>query len=280
MSSARSNGLRPSATLTATATSNTCARLRRDSPTRAGKIRSDSISHADGLLARPPIALCCVQGYVYAATTVAEVAARLESQCGRVARLSDRAELLKAAFTRDFWLDDDRTVGAGARRGQKPCRVMASNAAHCLATGLLDRDQEEALAERLMADDMFSGWGVRTLSATARRYNPMSYHNGSNRFRQRHRALVWKDAGRAGFLKHRCGADPVPTTGGLPGTVFAACAAVAAASASRPLLLTAAWAAAKVMMMLQAIRSRSTRLTPVIESPVLPEGMALIGGSG
>ena len=62
---------------------------------------------------------------------------------------------------------------------KKPCRVMTSNAAHCLATGLLDRDQAEALAHRLMADDMFSGWGVRTLSTTASRYNPMSYHNGS-----------------------------------------------------------------------------------------------------
>jgi glycogen debranching enzyme len=56
---------------------------------------------------------------------------------------------------------------------------MASNAAHCLATGLLERQQGEALAKRLLSEEMFSGWGVRTLSSKERRFNPMSYHNGS-----------------------------------------------------------------------------------------------------
>ena len=139
----------------------------------------DSISHADGSLARPPIALCEVQGYVYAAyITIAETAARMNREAVAT-RLSDRARMLKAAFTRDFWLDDDRMVALALDADKKPCRVMTSNAAHCLATGLLDRDQADALAQGLMADDMFSGWGVRTLSTAARRYNPMSYHNGS-----------------------------------------------------------------------------------------------------
>jgi glycogen debranching enzyme len=56
---------------------------------------------------------------------------------------------------------------------------MASNAAHCLAAGMLDPDQAAALSQRLLGDDMFSGWGIRTLGANERRYNPMSYHNGS-----------------------------------------------------------------------------------------------------
>jgi glycogen debranching enzyme len=56
---------------------------------------------------------------------------------------------------------------------------MASNAAHCLAAGMLDPDQAAALSQRLLGDDMCSGWGIRTLGANERRYNPMSYHNGS-----------------------------------------------------------------------------------------------------
>jgi glycogen debranching enzyme len=56
---------------------------------------------------------------------------------------------------------------------------MASNAAHCLAAGLLDADQAAALSQRLLGEEKFSGRGIRTLSANERRYNPMSYHNGS-----------------------------------------------------------------------------------------------------
>jgi glycogen debranching enzyme len=139
----------------------------------------DAISHADGTLARAPIALCEVQGYVYAAyRSIADIAARL----GRhelAARLAERAAALKAAFARDFWLERERTVALALDADKRPCRVTASNAAHCLTAGLLDADQAAALAERLLSDEMFSGWGVRTLSARERRYNPMSYHNGS-----------------------------------------------------------------------------------------------------
>jgi glycogen debranching enzyme len=139
----------------------------------------DAISHADGTLARPSIALCEVQGYVYAAyVSIADVAARLH-RGDLASRLSERAATLRSAFARDFWLEDEHVVAFALDADKRPCRVMTSNAGHCLATGLLDPDQEQALAERLLGDDMFSGWGVRTLSTRERRYNPMSYHNGS-----------------------------------------------------------------------------------------------------
>lgn len=139
----------------------------------------DAISHADGELARPPIALCEVQGYIYAAyTNLAGVASRL-GQGDVASRLAERAASLRKSFSRDFWLERERTVALALDGEKRPCRVMASNAGHCLATGILDADQAAALAERLLAEDMFSGWGVRTLSANERRYNPMSYHNGS-----------------------------------------------------------------------------------------------------
>jgi glycogen debranching enzyme len=139
----------------------------------------DAISHADGDLARPPIALCEVQGYVYAAyTSVAQVARRLGRQAVADS-LRERAAALKSAFLRDFWLDHERTIALALDGDKSPCRVMSSNAAHCLAAGIVDSEHGAALAERLMSDEMFSGWGLRTLSSQERRYNPMSYHNGS-----------------------------------------------------------------------------------------------------
>jgi glycogen debranching enzyme len=82
-------------------------------------------------------------------------------------------------FERDFWLNKEKMLALALDGDKRPCAVMSSNGAHCLATGLLDGDLATMLAERLLADDMFSGWGVRTLSSREHRYNPMSYHNGS-----------------------------------------------------------------------------------------------------
>ncbi len=139
----------------------------------------DAISHANGELAVPPIALAEVQGYVYAAyVNISDVAARLGHE-GVADRLSERATSLREAFSRDFWLEPERIVALALDGEKRPCRVMSSNGAHCLAAGLLEPDQAAALSQRLLADDMFSNWGVRTLGAGERRYNPMSYHNGS-----------------------------------------------------------------------------------------------------
>jgi glycogen debranching enzyme len=139
----------------------------------------DAIFHRDGQLARPPIALAEVQGYVYAAcTTVSGVAARLGHR--EIAeRLAARASALKRIFERDFWLDDEGMIALALDADKRPCRVMTSNGAHCLATGLIDGDRASAMCKRLLDDDMYSGWGIRTLSRHERRYNPMSYHNGS-----------------------------------------------------------------------------------------------------
>ena len=139
----------------------------------------DSISHADGSLATAPIALAEVQGYVYAAyTRISEVAVRL----GRIdvsAKLTARAAALKAAFLPAFWVESREMIALALDGDSRPCEVMASNGAHCLATGLVDGEHATAMCTRLLAPDMFSGWGVRTLSSKERRYNPMSYHNGS-----------------------------------------------------------------------------------------------------
>ena len=143
------------------------------------KDSADAIFHHDGELARPPIALAEVQGYVYAAcTTVAAVATLLGH--GRVAdRLLTRSAALKRSFERDFWLDREGMIALALDADGRPCRVMSSNGAHCLATGLVEGERAAAMCKRLLADDMYSGWGIRTLSRNEQRYNPMSYHNGS-----------------------------------------------------------------------------------------------------
>jgi len=143
------------------------------------KDSEDAIFHQDGELARPPIALAEVQGYVYAACMeVASVAARLGR--GSVAdRLLTRATALKRSFERDFWLEPEGMIALALDANKRPCRVMTSNGAHCLATGLIDGERATAMCKRLLADDMYSGWGIRTLSRLERRYNPLSYHNGS-----------------------------------------------------------------------------------------------------
>jgi glycogen debranching enzyme len=143
------------------------------------KDSEDAIFHKDGELARPPIALAEVQGYVYAACMdVASVAARLGR--GSVAdRLLTRATALKQSFERDFWLEPEGMIALALDANKRPCRVMTSNGAHCLATGIVDGERAAAMCKRLLADDMYSGWGIRTLSRREKRYNPMSYHNGS-----------------------------------------------------------------------------------------------------
>jgi glycogen debranching enzyme len=143
------------------------------------KDSADAIFHHDGELARAPIALAEVQGYVYAACmSVASVAALLGH--GQVAaRLLTRAAALKRSFERDFWLDPEGMIALALDADGRPCRVMSSNGAHCLATGLIEGERAAAMCRRLLADDMYSGWGIRTLSRNEQRYNPMSYHNGS-----------------------------------------------------------------------------------------------------
>ncbi|MGH7778997.1 MAG: amylo-alpha-1,6-glucosidase [Candidatus Binataceae bacterium] len=139
----------------------------------------DSISNADGSLAKAPIALAEVQGYVFAAyTRIAEVAVRL-GKADVAAKLTGRAKALKAAFATAFWVERCGMIALALDGDKRPCDVMASNGAHDLATGLVEGRHARAMCERLMAPDMFSGWGMRTLSSNERRYNPMSYHNGS-----------------------------------------------------------------------------------------------------
>jgi len=143
------------------------------------KDSSDSVFHADGSLADPPIALCEVQGYVYAAKRCAAILARATGNPQKAASLEREAEKLQRAFEQAFWCEDLSTYALALDRHKQPCRVRTSNAGHCLYTGIALPESAKRVAEVLLGADFFSGWGVRTVSSEEKKYNPLSYHNGS-----------------------------------------------------------------------------------------------------
>jgi glycogen debranching enzyme len=139
----------------------------------------DSIFHADGTLAEGPIALCEVQGYVYAAKReIAEVASALGHE-GQAAELRRQAESLREIFESAFWCEDLSTYAIALDGNKRQCQIRASNAGHCLFAGIASPDRAERVAQGLLDFEGFSGWGIRTVAASESRYNPMAYHNGS-----------------------------------------------------------------------------------------------------
>jgi glycogen debranching enzyme len=139
----------------------------------------DSISHRDGRLAEAPIALVEVQGYLYGAYRGLAFIARRLGQRPLAGELLQRAADLQARFHRDFWMEDQGFYALALDGEKRRCEVVSSNPGHCLATGIVPADVARRVAERLLQPDLFCGWGIRTLSAHERRFNPMSYHNGS-----------------------------------------------------------------------------------------------------
>jgi glycogen debranching enzyme len=139
----------------------------------------DSVFHADGRLAEPPISLCEVQGYAYAAWLGAAKLARLRGDDVEAAEWAGRAGALQARFEDAFWCEDLGTYAIALDGHDRPCKVRASNVGHCLFTGIVRADRARRVRATLMDDASFAGWGVRTVAAGEARYNPMSYHNGS-----------------------------------------------------------------------------------------------------
>ena len=139
----------------------------------------DSMVHVDGRLAEPPIALSEVQAYVYLAKSrLADVFLALGDE-SRAQLLVGQAEDLRRRFNDAFWMEDERFFAAALDADKQPLRTVMSNPGHALYCGIVDVEKAALLAKRLLAPDMFSGWGIRTMSKSAAAYNPMSYHNGS-----------------------------------------------------------------------------------------------------
>jgi glycogen debranching enzyme len=139
----------------------------------------DSIFHADGSDAEGAIALCEVQGYVYAAKRLAAKVAAALGHPARAATLDRAAEELQILFEADFWCPDIGTYALALDGRKEPCKVRSSNAGQLLFSGIVPHEHAKLVADQLLGPAFFTGWGIRTIASSEPRYNPMSYHNGS-----------------------------------------------------------------------------------------------------
>lgn len=139
----------------------------------------DSISHRDGKLAETPLALCEVQGYAYQAFLSAKKLYQLKGERDKAEFYDKQANKLKDQFNKKFWSRENGFYALALDGKKKPCHVFSSNPGHALSTRIADTEKAKIVGDRLFESDLFSGWGVRTLGSDEKRFNPMSYHNGS-----------------------------------------------------------------------------------------------------
>jgi glycogen debranching enzyme len=143
------------------------------------KDSGDAVIYDDGAAVPAPIATCELQGYWFAAQQAMAVMSWVVEGASEAKAWWQGASDLKRRFNRDWWMPDQNCVAFALDPGKQQVRAVTSNAGHCLASGIVDDEHIPALVGRLFAPDMFSGWGVRTLSANHAFYNPLSYHRGT-----------------------------------------------------------------------------------------------------
>jgi len=144
------------------------------------KDSGDAVVYPDGRIVAPPIGLCELQGYAYdAKRRVAELLEEVWGEPERAAELRRQAADLKRRFNDRFWMEDEGYYAYALGPDKDLVRTIASNPGHLLWSGIVDDDKAERTVRRLLAPDMFSGWGIRTLSADHPAYNPFSYQLGS-----------------------------------------------------------------------------------------------------
>jgi glycogen debranching enzyme len=149
-------------------------------PNHCWKDSGDSIVFADGSRADPPIATCEVQGYAYdARMRLARLARAVYGDDELAERLEAHAQELKERFNRDFWHSERRHYVLALDGEKRQVDSMTSNTGHLLWSGIVDERRARSVARRLLGDDLFTGWGLRTLSAADRGYDPLSYHRGT-----------------------------------------------------------------------------------------------------
>ena len=246
------------------------------------KDSNDSVFHSDGEIAQAPIALCEVQGYVYAAKMAAARIFSAWKDPQRQSQLENEAAQLKERFEEAFWCEEISTYAMALDGQKKPCRIRTSNPGHCLYTGIASPEKANLVAHTLVSHDLFSGWGIRTVGRHEARYNPLSYHNGS--VWPHDNAIIAAGMARYEFREfagrvlmslldlssavelHRlpelfCGVDRRPGQG--PTLYPVACS-------------PQAWAAGAVFMLLQgclgiSVNAKSKRV--VFDRPFLPQGI-------
>ena len=143
------------------------------------KDSGDAIVYDDGTPVPAPIATCELQGYWYVAQELMAVLSWIMDAKDDAAAHRKSASALKQRFNRDWWIEEEQFIALALDPGKRQVRAVTSNVGHCLACGIIERDRLPALVERLFAPDLFSGWGIRTLSSRHAFYNPLSYHRGT-----------------------------------------------------------------------------------------------------
>jgi glycogen debranching enzyme len=139
----------------------------------------DAVIDETGRIIPNPIATSEIQAYWYAALQQAAFVFVMFGDAGYAAELLREAVRLRSRFNRAFWMADLGAYAMGLDRDKRQIRTIGSNDGHLLASGIVPARRGRRLAARLMAPDMFSGWGIRTLSAEHAAFNPFSYHRGS-----------------------------------------------------------------------------------------------------
>lgn len=146
---------------------------------QAWKDSGNAVVYEDGSQVDPPIATCEEQGFAYAAKLHFSQVLWWLDRKDEAKRLYREAGEFKKRFNEHFWASDRNFVAFGLDSSGKQITSIVSNAGHCIATGILDAELVQVTADRLFEPDMFSGWGIRTLSSENPAYNPYSYHRGS-----------------------------------------------------------------------------------------------------
>ncbi len=139
----------------------------------------NAVVYDDGSLVKQPKALCELQGSVYDAKTRMAEVFRVLADEARAQTLQEQAAALKLRFNEAFWMEDEGCFAYGLDPQKQQITSIASNAGHALWSGIADQDKAERGARRLLQEDMWSVWGIRTLSSTNPAYNPLDYQNGS-----------------------------------------------------------------------------------------------------
>jgi glycogen debranching enzyme len=249
----------------------------------------DALFHADGTPAEGPIALCEVQGYVYAALRAAAMLARCLEDHEQEARLTASAAKLRTRFEASFWSEELSTYVLALDGDKRPCAVRTSNAGHCLYSGIAGAERAARVTASLTGEHSFSGWGVRTVADGEAAYNPMSYHNGS--IWPHDNALV-----AAGFARYGGKREAAQVLGGLfdaslffelhrlPELFCGFPRRYAEGPTSYPVSCSPqTWASGAVLLLLQAclgLEIRATQGELVFANPYLPEFLSEVRISG
>jgi glycogen debranching enzyme len=166
------------------------------------KDSGDAIVNSDGDLAQPPISLVEVQGYVYLAKTALADLYERAGESARAQELRDQAEELRARFNRDFWVEERQFYALALQAQNRPAAAISSNPGQALWAGIIDDQKADSTVARLLSREMFSGWGIRTLSSKELRYNPIGYHLGT--VWPHDNSLIAAGFRRYGFDKEAC----------------------------------------------------------------------------